>query len=222
MKPGVCYLIGAGEHYNNTKPCPDSDDYVIAVDGGYDYCINNNIPPDLILGDFDSSSYGKPETDNVHIKSFPPAKDFTDMALAAKEALGRGYRTILIYGGTGGRSDHTFSNIQLLSYIADNKATAYLFDNEYTTTVITNSVLNICKDRTDKYNGFLISSGYGYISVFSLSDVSEGVTIKGLKYTTDNITLDRLNPIGTSNEYTNSDCSIEVTNGSLLIMSQIH
>ena len=35
----VCYLIGAGEHYDNIICKPDSDDYVIAVDGGYEYAL---------------------------------------------------------------------------------------------------------------------------------------------------------------------------------------
>ena len=42
MKSGICYLIGAGAHYDNIIPRPDSDDYIIAVDGGYDYCLSHS------------------------------------------------------------------------------------------------------------------------------------------------------------------------------------
>jgi len=111
----VCYLIGAGEHYDNIICKPDSDDYVIAVDGGYEYATTHNITPDLIMGDFDSVSVFPGENTSIPVISFPAKKDYTDMMLAAKKALELGFTTILIYGGTGGRTDHTFANIQLLS-----------------------------------------------------------------------------------------------------------
>lgn len=231
MKSGTCYLIGAGEHFDNIIPRPDSDDYVIAVDGGYDYCVSHNIIPNIIMGDFDSSendlgseavsaanSFTK--TDRIPVKSFPPEKDFTDMALAADEAMKTGCSTILIYGGTGGRPDHTISNIQLISHIADMGISAYMYDKEYIITAITNGSLCLNPDTPSKHNGFITSKGYGYISVFSLSDVSENVSIKGLKYEVNNITLRRQHALGTSNEFLNKPCCIEVESGSLLILAQ--
>lgn len=219
---GVCYLIGAGEHPDNIICRPDSDDYVIAVDGGYDYAVQLGITPNLIIGDFDSlkSNMAASNDDNIPVISFPPEKDYTDMMLAAEKAAKLGFRTILIYGGTGGRPDHTFANIQLLSWIAEHGCAAYLFDDAYTMTAIKNRTLSITAGTPDKHSGFITSDGYGYISIFSLSDVSEGVTIKGLKYTACGITLNRFHALGTSNEFTDSDCSIEVKKGSLLIIAQ--
>lgn len=219
---GVCYLIGAGEHPDNIICRPDSDDYVIAVDGGYDYAVQLGITPNLIIGDFDSlkSNMAASNDDNIPVMSFPPEKDYTDMMLAAEKATKLGFRTILIYGGTGGRPDHTFANIQLLSWITEHGCAAYLFDDAYTMTAIKNRTLSIAAGTPDKHSGFITSDGYGYISIFSLSDVSEGVTIKGLKYTACGITLNRFHALGTSNEFTDSDCSIEVKKGSLLIIAQ--
>ncbi len=222
---GVCYLIGAGERFdnNNFLSRPDGDDIVIAVDGGYDYAMQLGITPDLIVGDFDSvkSSDREMNFHGIPVISFPPEKDYTDMMLAAKKAVESGYDTIHIYGGTGGRPDHTYANIQLLSWIAEQGLRAFLFDTNHTMTVITDSRLNIfSSEKPNRQNGFITSSGYGYISVFSLSDVSEGVTIRGLKYQADNITLNRFHALGTSNEFTDSDCSIEVENGSLLIIAE--
>lgn len=220
MKSGICYLIGAGEHYDNIIPRPDSDDYIIAVDGGYDYCLSHNIVPDIIMGDFDSSEN---EMGDIHIpvKSFPPEKDYTDMALAAKEAIITGCDTILIYGGTGGRPDHTLANIQLLSNLSDKGIHAYMYDKEYIYTAITNGRLLINNNIPSKHNGFISSGGNAYISVFSLSDISEHVTIKGLKYEVTDITLTRQHALGTSNEFMNQPCSIEVGKGSLLILAQV-
>lgn len=226
---GVCYLIGAGERFDNIICRPDSYDYVIAVDGGYDYALQLGITPDLIIGDFDSTqdNFGNRPTDNdlaknncIPLMSFPPEKDYTDMMLAAKKAVEDGFETILIYGGTGGRPDHTFANIQLLSWIAGHGSAGYLFDRNYTMTAITDGRLSLSPCVPDKHSGFITSGGYGYISVFSLSDISEGVTIKGLRYQAENITLNRFHALGTSNEFTDSECYIEVRNGSLLIIAQ--
>lgn len=218
---GVCYLIGAGERFDNIICRPDSDDFVVAVDGGYDYALQLGITPDLLMGDFDSTEQNDPKNNRIPILSFPPEKDYTDMMLAAKKAVEDGFKTILIYGGTGGRIDHTFANIQLLSWIAEKGRRAYLIDNHYTMTAIKDGRLNfLSSGDADKYSGFVTAEGYGYISIFSLSDVSEGVTIKGLKYNADNITLNRLHALGTSNEFTDSDCSIEVKKGCLLIAAQ--
>ena len=157
----------------------------------------------------------------IPVISFPPEKDYTDMMHAAKKAVESGYDTIHIYGGTGGRPDHTYANIQLLSWLAEQGLRAFLFDKNHTMTVITDSRLNLfSSEKPNRQNGFITSSVYGYISVFSLSDVSEGVTIRGLKYQADNITLNRFHALGTSNEFTDSDCSIEVENGSLLIIAE--
>lgn len=234
---GVCYLIGAGERFNNIICRPDSDDYVIAVDGGYDYAMHLGITPDLIIGDFDSmdnhltekkliNNRSEDDKENLNsagipVMSFPPEKDYTDMMLAAMKAVESGFKTILIYGGTGGRPDHTYANIQLLSWIAEHGSRAYLFDENFTMTAITDSRMNLFSSyRPDKQSGFITSHGFGYISVFSLSDVSEGVTINGLKYETDNLSLNRFHALGTSNEFTDSDCSIEVKKGTLLIIAE--
>ena len=91
---------------------------MVSIDGGYDYCLSHNIVPDIIMGDFDSSENEMGDI-RIPVKSFPPEKDYTDMALAAKEAIITGCDTILIYGGTGGRPDHTLANIQLLSNLSD-------------------------------------------------------------------------------------------------------
>ena len=58
----------------------------------------------------------------------------------------------------------------------------------------------------------------GYISVFSLSDVSKGVRIKNLKYELDNYELKNTFPLGVSNEFINKKASIEVDDGCLIII----
>ena len=64
---------------------------------------------DLAVGDFDSLGHvPKIEKTICH----PVDKDDTDTALALAEGMKRGYRNFIIYGGLGGRLDHTVANLQ--------------------------------------------------------------------------------------------------------------
>ena len=196
MNTGICYLYGAGTYYSDEIAVPGNEDMVIAADGGYDFLKKHNIIPDILLGDFDSLSSSdyitNAEDNHIPVLSFPKDKDYTDMYLAAEEGMKHGYKTFHIYGGCGGRSGWLFANNSVLTMIND-------------------SSLNLTKDK--------LSSGY--ISVLSYSDVSYGVTISGLKYETDNITMTNSMVLGTSNEFIGKDCSISVQKGTLLIIIEL-
>ena len=132
-------------------------------------------------------------------------KDDTDMMLAIKLGLSRGFGQFNIYGGLGGRLDHTVANIQALSFLAEHSAQGILHHPDYELTVIKNSSFTVAKDKT------------GYISVFSLSDTSENVTIKGLEYELEGATLTNSFPLGVSNAATGKKGIISVERGTLLI-----
>lgn len=212
MNTGICYLYGAGTYYSDNIPVPNNKDMVIAADGGYDFLKKHSITPDILLGDFDSvssSDYITCARDNgIPVLTFPTNKDYTDMYLAAEEGMKHGYKTFHIYGGCGGRIDHTLSNIQLLSYITKKGCSGWLFAENSVLTMINDSSLFITKDKMSP----------GYISVLSHSDVSYGVTISGLKYEADNVTLTNSMVLGTSNEFTGKDFSVSVREGTLLII----
>ena len=91
-----------------------SNSLVIAADGGYKYLDSLGIAPDIYIGDYDSSEC--PE--GVDAVRLPVEKDDTDMLAAVRLALGRGCREIHMFGGTGGRLDHTLANIQTLHFVA--------------------------------------------------------------------------------------------------------
>ena len=85
MNGHECYIIGAGDFFG-LRETPDDSDYVIAADAGYEYCTENCIIPDLVLGDFDS--LGKaPKHPNV--MQLPVEKDDTDTMFALKLGLER-------------------------------------------------------------------------------------------------------------------------------------
>ena len=200
----ICYLVGAGDI--TSLPKPDSTDLVIAADGGYDHLISHGVRCDLLIGDLDSIK-GAPK--DVELMRHPIKKDDTDMILAFREGVRRGYRDFLILGGTGGRIDHTLANMSLLLLAARSGYTARLSAPDYTALAVYNSsvTLNGQKGAT--------------LSVFALGGKAEGVSIKGAEYELSDGTLTPDFPLGVSNKFTDKEAEISVKNGSLLVIYQI-
>lgn len=204
MNGHECYIIGAGDFFG-LRETPDDSDYVIAADAGFEYCRNNCIIPDLVLGDFDSLG-APPKHPNVF--QLPVEKDDTDTMFALKLGLEKGYRRFYIYGGLGGaRPDHTIANLQALIYLLEHGARGWLFGEKYVWTAIRSSTLRI--------------EGEGDVSVFCPDGKAEGVSIDGLKYTLNNATITSSFPLGVSNSFEKPQAEISVADGSLLIMYDI-
>lgn len=200
----ICYIVSA------CRDCCHSicierkkDDFIIAADGGYDILTEMNVEADLLLGDFDSIEE-MPKHKNI--VKYPSQKDETDTFLAYKIGLERGYRNFIIYGGIGGRIDHTIANIRTLSDISQNKGRGFLIGNDVILTSIRNSKITF----PESYKG--------YVSVFANGKDAEGVSISGLKYNVKDITLTHSLSLGVSNEFVGERAEISVKNGDLLIV----
>ncbi len=200
----TCYIVGAGDFYGN--PAPAEGDLVIAADGGYLALRERGIKPSLLIGDFDSLDT-LPE--DIEAIRFPIKKDETDMHLAYLEGRRRGYKNFKIYGGVGGRADHTFANYCLLSYIASQGDTAFLYGR--------GSVAYVIHNNTTRVTGRNGKS----ISVFAFGGAARGVTIKGLMYELRDGILTPDFPLGVSNSFIGEVGEVSVRDGSLLIISEI-
>ena len=199
---GICYIVGAGdcavldfEKQNN--------DFVIAADGGYKHLEKNGIKPDVVIGDFDSLGFS-PEGDNV-IK-LNPIKDITDMKAAVDYGADMGYKEFCIYGACGGRIDHTLANFQLAALVAKEGCGVKIIDGNAVITAVCNGEIEFDSDMS------------GYISVFSHTDISNGVTIEGLKYELNNSVLTNTASLGVSNEFIGKKSRISVENGVLMVV----
>jgi len=198
----VCYVFGAGEHF----PFPlvkNVSDFVIAADGGFDALPAYGVTADLAVGDFDSLA-APPTSGNVIV--LPKEKDDTDMAAALREGEARGYKLFHLYGGTGGRLDHTLANIQLLAGLAENGMQGYLFDKDNVITAIRNTAMEFP------------AGIQGIVSAFSHTDVCTGVYEQGLQYALDDATLTNRVPVGVSNAFTGLNSIISVRSGTLVII----
>lgn len=197
----VCHCFGAGDFYGLCAEI-DSEDMIIAADGGLKAAESCHITPHCIIGDFDSLG-SVPNGENIRI--LPCEKDTTDMFEAVNAGLEMGCKVFHLYGGTGGRLDHTIANIQLLKYFAEKGAELFLYGKDFAITALNKDTIRL--------NG---KAGC-YVSVFALSDIVTGVTIKNLKYELSNHTLANSFPLGVSNEFTDKTAEISVGEGTLAV-----
>ncbi len=201
----ICYIFGAGEHYG-PPPVPSLGDLVIAADGGLIYLEQYGLAPDLVVGDFDSYSLPDSPSPNLKTVILPKVKDDTDMVAALREGKNRGYRVFHIYGGTGGRLDHTLANIQCIADLAQQGCKGYLLDRDTVITAIHNDKITFP------------ATAHGTVSAFAHTEACTGVYEHGLKYLLTDATLKNTYPLGVSNEFTGVLSEISVREGTLIVI----
>lgn len=178
-------------------------DMIIAADKGLERLLGEGIEPDVILGDFDSLGY-IPHGEKV--LRYPREKDDTDLMLAVKLGLSRGYADFVVSGALGGRFDHSIASVQALAYLTGQGAKGLLAGMGERATMLDSGRL--------RFSG----GERGIVSVFAYGGDACGVCLSGLKYPLDNARLTADNPLGVSNEFTGSPAEISVRLGRLLVV----
>lgn len=200
----TCCIFGAGEYGSSpSRPELPSDSFIIAADGGLARLKEWSIRPHLAVGDFDSLGF---VPQGVEVVCHPPEKDDTDMLLAVNEGLARGCTRFLLYGGLGGRPDHTLANFHVLAHLAGLGCAPFLLGADWAVTAVQNASLLFPSDCR------------GTVSVFPWGGPAEAVTLTGLRYPLTRGTLSPTYPLGVSNEFTGEDARISVENGTLLVL----
>ncbi len=198
---GKCYIIGACGFDENIEP--KSEDFVIAADGGYKTLIDKGIRVDCVMGDFDSLGY-TPEHDNLMVH--PAEKDDTDTRLAVEYGYSMGYRKFLIFGGIGGRLDHTLANMQTILGLHRMGAEAYLIGE--------GKIISVVEKGSFTFSG----KESGYLSLFPADGNVSGVTLTGLKYTLEDAELFSDRALAVSNEFINEKATVRVDKGALYML----
>ncbi|MDF7664128.1 thiamine diphosphokinase [Bifidobacterium sp. ESL0763] len=215
-----CAIFAAGTYYGGEPhgDAIDADTLVIAADGGLDHARRLGVHADIVIGDFDSLPGGAPGTcdagpESPEVIALPPEHDDPDMLSALKVGWSRGARTFRIYGGLGGRIDHTIANIQMLALLAHNGGHGMLFGRRGVVTAIADGSLAF-------HAGALPAQERNrMVSVFSHGDVSRGVTIAGLKYELHDGVMRGDTVLGVSNEFLDErPASIGVRDGTLIVV----
>ena len=182
---------------------PVDVDLTIAADSGYATAKKLGITPDITMGDFDSYRDALPT--GMNVLRVACEKDVTDTMLACEYAKEHGCRYITIIGGTGGRIDHSLSNVLYLEGLRREGIRVKLTDGENTVQVLLDETVTVPDDG-------------GYFSVFALDSCI--VTLTGCKYPLDCVRLVRQMPYAVSNEVVGEYATVRVDGVAILVTSK--
>ncbi|SIS37796.1 thiamine diphosphokinase [Salimicrobium flavidum] len=203
-------IVGGGPIQYIPDLVSESASLWIGADSGAQFLVEHGLPVDIAIGDFDSISetmFKKIKDRAGKTEVFPAAKDETDLELALQEAVRQEADSILLYGVTGGRMDHTLANIQLLHSIAHHGVNATIVDSQ-----------NEMELKLPGHYRIKHSTNYPYVSFIPISLKVEGLTLEGFKYAL----KDRQVPIGStlclSNEISDDSGAYSFEDGIVLVV----
>jgi len=182
----------------------------MGIDAGAIRLIRMGIKPDYVLGDFDSVS--SEETAEIlgcgaEKRVLNPIKDETDLEAALRWAVDISSDSIMIFGATGGRMDHTLANLQLLSIPLKANIPAMILDPGNRIRRIRGSVMLRREEQYGKY-----------ISLIPVGGEVKGLFLSGFKYSGSEISLPGNSSLGISNELTEDVGEIWFESGELLLI----
>ena len=169
-------------------PLLEKAEFLIAADGGANHLHTAGIRPHVIIGDLDSvdaATLTWLRQSSCQILQRPREKDETDLELALLLACQRQPQHIDILGATGGRLDHTFANIGMLSMDELAGCQVRLLDNSHELLLI----------RAGEQRDILGQPG-DTVSLLPLGSSVSGVTIQGFYYPLQDATLFALDNSG--------------------------
>ena len=181
-----CVIVGGADINNygfiRDKLC--ADDYVVFCDSGLKHLEQLQVPPSLIVGDFDS--HENPHLD-VETIVLPCEKDDTDTVYAVKEAINRGFDNFLLIGVVGARLDHTLGNVSILLYLDLLGKKGCIIDDYSEMEIVSDEPVFICDQ-------------YSFFSLLNITGCAKGITITGAKYPLDSGEITCEYQYGISNE----------------------
>lgn len=196
----------------NLRESSGEDGLWVGVDRGVFTLLSMGIPPVSAFGDFDSVTEEEFEFIQSKVKNlnlFQPEKDEPDMELALDWALEQSPRKIRVFGATGGRLDHFFSNIQLLLRTVMDKSSPSIeiIDKQNTITAVQPGTHKIMNDPGKKY-----------ISFIPQTTVVKGLSLSGFKYPLTKHDIPRTSTLCISNELIADSGTFSFTEGILLVI----
>ena len=180
---------------------------IVCADGGANMAMSNGWHPNVLVGDMDSVAptiLAELESSGCAVVRHSPRKDETDLELALTEAVKAGATDIIVLGATGGRFDHTFANVMLLSMPVLVGRRVMILDGD--------TEILLIRDE-----GHVRGCPGDTVSLVPICGDARGVTTEGLEWQLSEGTLAFGYARGVSNVLTAPMASISVRDGLLLV-----
>lgn len=196
-------VIGNGDINVAKNTLETEHEYIIAADGGANYCVEKNITPDIIIGDGDSiTSQTKAYFSDVP-QQYSSDQHTTDLAKALHHAhtIDESVQ-ITLFGFTSSiRLDHTQAAVQAL--ITDPAIHSIVTPSQ--------TIYVVHSDITIQHSG----TRQATVSIVPVENTAT-VIITGMKWSGSNICINSSGS-GMSNTIINQSATITVSTGSVLV-----
>ncbi len=186
-------------------------DFLIAVDNGLHYCLQQKCIPDLLIGDLDSVStidMVQAQQLNIPTQQYPREKDQTDLELALLHAIEcLAAKKIIVLATMGGRDDMCLANALILTQSQFRDYDIELVGLKQSIHLITENKPFIKQLALQRI-----------VSLLPITLTVEGVTTQGLEYPLSHATLYIGSTRSISNVVTEELVSISICSGLLLVL----
>ena len=209
MNQDPILIITGGDDAPPTRPLPQAR-FVIAADSGLDLATRLALTVDVIVGDFDSAdsdAVGQAVAGGASLERHSPDKDASDLELALDHARTLGGGTVIVIGGArGDRLDHLLATAGLLgSNRFEDLAIEWWSGSSRA--VVTRGTISIDGKTGDIVS--IVPAG-GPVTV----------SIVGVRWPLDGVTLPHGSTTGISNEITAPPAVITVTTGTAFVLHE--
>jgi len=200
MPKKIKIFCGPNDYSLHNVYFEEPNEFIVGVDSGLDYLVENHLPIDLAVGDFDSVNPAYLDTIQKTAKTvvrLEPEKDMTDLAYAVDYLYSNmEYESMTVFGGIGGRVDHFLANLNLLK-----KYDLSFRDNR--------TVLYALKKGRHHVENF-----HRYVSFFAIEDTYD-FSIRGFRFELDHYFLGTNDSLCVSNS---GSGDIEFSKGRVLVI----
>lgn len=187
-------------------------DLLICANGGLRVARRVGVPPQIVIGDFDSAPAGLLRWAQAHdarLIRHPVRKDKSDTELALDAAVEGGAREVEFLGVLGGRVDHTLANVALLVQAEARGVRATIVDGDQ-------KLLLACRAT-------VVPGRRGdLVSLIPMTPTVTGITLTGFRYPLKNATVRQGSTRTISNVIDRSPATIRFKRGRLLVVVTQH
>lgn len=207
-------IFGSGEEERESFYSPfldNSDNLIIAVDGGANLLFKLRKKPDILIGDNDSideETLKKLKETSTNIFIYPNEKNYSDFELASDYIIKNEQRTnIILFNMFGKRVDQFLFNLEICKKLTNAGFCVSMLGSR--------NEIHFLKDG----ESLTINGKKG--NIVSILPTKESIDIKrtdGLKYELNNEKLYTETTRGLSNELISDSCTIEINKGMAIVL----